>query len=117
MAYIPKFNPNTTNYDPAGYAEMMDYEERLQIASDIEEERKEEIREELGSDKLIEKASDGFGEFFSSKYRDYADKILNSVVQAIVLEGEYGKISLTEVVSCLPDEAKQMLENYIFDHE
>lgn len=65
------------NPDPPGYREMMQYEEDSQRASDAAEEKKQEILEKLEDDELIDIAGEAFGELFSTKYSDEADKLTN----------------------------------------
>ena len=70
-------NENTTNPEPVGYLKMMQYEEALQRASDAAEEKKQEILEKLEDDELIDIAAEAFGELFSTKHSDEADKLIN----------------------------------------
>ena len=51
-------NENTTNPEPVGYLKMMQYEEDSQRASDLAEEEKQEILEELEDDNLIDVAAE-----------------------------------------------------------
>ena len=108
-------NENITNPDPAGYREMMQYEEALQRASDAAEEKKQEILEKLEDDELIDIASEAFGELFSTKHSDEADKLTNEIVKALVL-GCNKDMTVRELLSNLSLEAEKIVTDYIFTH-
>ena len=86
------------NPDPPGYREMMQYEEDSQRASDAAEEKKQEILEKLEDDELIDIATEAFGELYSTKHSDEADKIINKIVKALVL-GCYKDMTVRELLS------------------
>ena len=103
------------NSDPPGYREMMQYEEDSQRASDAAEEKKQEILEELEDDNLIDIAAEAFGELFSTKHSDEADKIINKIVKALVL-GCYKDMTVRELLSNLSLEAEKIVTDYILTH-
>lgn len=108
-------NENTTNPEPAGYLKMMQYEEDSQRASDAAEEKKQEILEELEDDKLIDVAAEAFGELYSTKHSDEADKLINEIVKALVL-GCNKEMTVRELLSNLSLEAEKIVTNYILTH-
>ena len=108
-------NENITNPEPAGYWEMMQYEEDSQRASDAAEEKKQEILEKLEDDELIDIAAEAFGELFSTKYSDEADKIINEIVKAIG-SGCNKEMTVGELLSNLSLEAEKIVNDYIFTH-
>lgn len=103
------------NPEPAGYWEMMQYEEDSQRASDLAEEEKQRKLEMLEDDELITTASEAFGELFSTNYSGAADKILNEIVKAIVL-GCPKDMSIRQLLSYLPLEAEEIVTDYILKH-
>ena len=103
------------NPEPAGYWEMMQYEEDSQRASDLAEEEKQRKLEMLEDDELITTASEAFGELFSTNYSGAADKILNEIVKAIVL-GCPKDMSIRQLLSHLPLEAEKIITDYILKH-
>ena len=108
-------NENTTNPEPVGYWEMMQYEEDSQRASDAAEEKKQEILEKLEDDELIDVAGEAFGELFSTKYSDEADKLTNEIVKAIV-SGCNQDMTVRELLSHLSLEAEKIVTDYILTH-
>ena len=108
-------NENTTSPEPAGYLKMMQYEEDLQRASDAAEEKKQEILEKLEDDELIDIAAEAFGELFSTKYSNEADKIINEIVKAIG-SGCNKEMTVGELISNLSSGAEKVVTDYIFTH-
>ena len=103
------------NPDPAGYRKMMQYEEDSQRASDAAEEKKQEILEKLEDDELIDIAGEAFGELYSTKHSDEADKLINEIVKALVL-GCNKEMTVRELLSNLSLEAEKIVTNYILTH-
>ncbi|QHJ77752.1 MAG: hypothetical protein [Bacteriophage sp.] len=103
------------NPDPPGYREMMQYEEDSQRASDAAEEKKQEILEKLEDDELIDIAAEAFGELFSTKHSDEADKLINEIVKALVL-GCHKDMTVRELLSNLSLGAEKIVTDYIFTH-
>lgn len=108
-------NENTTSSEPVGYLKMMQYEEALQRASDAAEEKKQEILEKLEDDELIDIAAEAFGELFSTKHSDEADKLTNEIVKALVL-GCNQNMTVRQLLSHLSLEAEKIVTDYIFTH-
>ena len=108
-------NENTTNPEPVGYLKMMQYEEAMQRASDAAEEKKQEILEKLEDDELIDIAAEAFGELFSTKHSDEADKLTNEIVKALVL-GCHKDMTVRELLSNLSLEAEKKVTDYILKH-
>ncbi|PCL21279.1 hypothetical protein CPT77_02760 [Snodgrassella alvi] len=108
-------NENTTNPEPVGYLKMMQYEEDSQRASDAAEEKKQEILEKLEDDELIDIAAEAFGELFSTKHSDEADKLTNEIVKAIG-SGCNKEMTVGELISNLSSGAKKIVNDYIFTH-
>ncbi|NUF09819.1 hypothetical protein [Snodgrassella sp. ESL0324] len=108
-------NGNITNPEPVGYRKMMQYEEALQRASDEAEEKKQEILEKLEDDKLIDIAAEAFGELYSTKYSDEADKLTNEIVKALVL-GCHKDMTVRELLSNLSLEAEKIVTDYVLTH-
>ena len=108
-------NENVTNPDPSGYREMMQYEEDSQRASDAAEEKKQEILEKLEDDELVDIAGEAFGELFSTKYSDEADKLTNEIVKALVL-GCHKDMTVRQLLSHLSLEAEKIVTDYILTH-
>lgn len=108
-------NENTTNPEPSGYLKMMQYEEDSQRASDAAEEKKQEILEKLEDDELIDIAAEAFGELFSTKHSDEADKLTNEIVKALVL-GCHKDMTVRQLLSNLSSGAKKIVNDYIFTH-
>ena len=108
-------NENITNPDPAGYLKMMQYEEALQKASDAAEEKKQEILEKLEDDELVDIAAEAFGELYSTKYSDEADKLTNEIVKALVL-GCHKDITVRQLLSNLSLGAEKIVTDYILTH-
>ena len=108
-------NENTTNPEPVGYLKMMQYEEDLQKASDAAEEKKQEILEKLEDDELVDIAAEAFGELFSTKYSDEADKLTNEIVKALVL-GCHKDMTVRQLLSHLSLEAEKIVTDYILTH-
>ena len=108
-------NENTTNPEPVGYLKMMQYEEDSQRASDAAEEKKQEILEKLEDDELIDIAAEAFGELFSTKHSDEADKLTNEIVKALVL-GCYKDMTVRQLLSHLSLEARKNVTDYILTH-
>ncbi|NUF79316.1 hypothetical protein GY065_10425 [Snodgrassella sp. ESL0323] len=108
-------NENITNPEPVGYLKMMQYEEDLQRASDAAEEKKQEILEKLEDDELIDIAGEAFGELFSTKYSDEADKLINWIVKALVL-GYHKDMTVRLLLSHLSLEAEKIVTDYILTH-
>lgn len=108
-------NENTTNPEPVGYLKMMQYEEDSQRASDAAEEKKQEILEKLEDDELIDIAAEAFGELFSTKHSDEADKLTNEIVKAIG-SGCNKEMTVGELISHLSSGAKKIVNDYIFTH-
>ena len=108
-------NENTTNPEPVGYLKMMQYEEDLQRASDAAEEKKQEILEKLEDDELIDIAAEAFGELFSTKHSDEADKLTNEIVKTLVL-GCYKDMTVRQLLSHLSLEARKNVTDYILTH-
>ena len=103
------------NLDPAGYLKMMQYEEDSQRANDAAEEKKQEILEKLEDDELIDIAGEAFGELYSTKHSDEADKLTNEIVKALVL-GCHKDMTVRELLSHLSLEARKNVTNYILTH-
>ena len=103
------------NPDPSGYREMMQYEEDSQRASDAAEEKKQEILEKLEDDELIDIAAEAFGELYSTKHSDEADKLINEIVKALVL-GCNKEMTVRELLSNLSLEAEKIVTDYILTH-
>ena len=108
-------NENTTNPEPIGYHDLIAYEEALQRASDAAEEKKQEILEKLEDDELIDIAGEAFGELFSTKHSDEADKLTNEIVKALVL-GCHKDMTVRQLLSNLSLEAEKIVTDYIFTH-
>ena len=108
-------NENTTNPEPAGYLKMMQYEEAMQRASDAAEEKKQEILEKLEDDELIDIAGEAFGELYSTKHSNEADKIINEIVKAIV-SGCNKDMTVRQLLSHLSLEAEKIVTDYILTH-
>ena len=108
-------NENATNPEPVGYLKMMQYEEALQRASDAAEEKKQEILEKLEDDELIDIAAEAFGELFSTKYSDEADRLINWIVKALVL-GSHKDMTVRLLLSYLSSEAEKIVTDYILTH-
>ena len=108
-------NENTTNPEPVGYWEMMQYEEDSQRASDAAEEKKQEILEKLEDDELIDIAGEAFGELYSTKHSDEADKLINEIVKAIV-SGCNQDMTVRQLLSNLSLGARKNVTDYIFTH-
>ena len=108
-------NENVTSPEPAGYLKMMQYEEDLQRASDAAEEKKQEILEKLEDDKLIDIAGEAFGELFSTKHSDEADKLTNEIVKALVL-GCNQNMTVRQLLSHLSLGAEKIVTDYILTH-
>lgn len=108
-------NGNTTNPEPAGYLKMMQYEEAMQRASDAAEEKKQEILEKLEDDELVDIAAEAFGELFSTKHSDEADRLINGIVKALVL-GCHKDMTVRELLSNLSLEAEKIVTDYILKH-
>ena len=103
------------NPDPPGYLKMMQYEEALQRASDEAEEKKQEILEKLEDDELIDIAAEAFGELYSTKHSDEADRLINEIVKALVL-GCYKDMTVRQLLSNLSLEAEKIVTDYILTH-
>ena len=112
---INSWNENTTNPEPAGYYDLIAYEEALQRASDAAEEKKQEILEELEDDNLIDVAAEAFGELYSTKYSGEADKIINEIVKAIG-SGCNKEMTVGELISNLSSGAEKIVTDYVFTH-
>ena len=112
---INSWNENTTNPEPAGYYDLIAHEEALQRASDEAEEKKQEILEKLEDDELIDIAAEAFGELFSTKYSDEADKLINWIVKALVL-GCHKDMTVRLLLSHLSSEAEKIITDYILTH-
>ena len=110
MLQVYVYNP-----DPSGYREMMQYEEDSQRASDEAEEKKQEILEKLEDDELIDIAAEAFGELFSTKHSDEADRLINEIVKALVL-GCHKDMTVRQLLSNLSLGARKFLTDYIFTH-
>lgn len=108
-------NENTTSPEPVGYLKMMQHEEDSQRASDAAEEKKQEILEKLEDDELIDIAGEAFGELYSTKHSDEADKLTNEIVKALVL-GCNQEMTLRELLSNLSLEAEKIITDYILTH-
>ena len=108
-------NENTTNPEPVGYHDLIAYEEALQRASDAAEEKKQEILEELEDDNLVKVAGEAFGELFSTKHSDEADKLTNEIVKALVL-GCHKDMTVRQLLSHLSLEAEKIVTDYILTH-
>ena len=108
-------NENTTNPEPVGYHNLIAHEEALQRASDEAEEKKQEIREKLENDELIDIAAEAYGELYSTKYSSEADKIINEIVKAIK-SGCNKEMTVGELISNLSSGAKKIVNDYIFTH-
>ena len=108
-------NESATNPEPAGYLKMMQYEEDSQRASDAAEEKKQEILEKLEDDELVDIAGEAFGELFSTKYSDEADKLTNEIVKALVL-GCHKDMTVRQLLSHLSLEAEKIVTDYILTH-
>ena len=108
-------NENITNPEPAGYLKMMQYEEAMQRASDAAEEKKQEILEKLEDDELIDIAGEAFGELYSTKHSDEADKLTNEIVKALVL-GCHKDMTVRQLLSHLSLEAEKIVTDYILTH-
>ncbi|PIT61634.1 hypothetical protein BHC47_06045 [Snodgrassella alvi] len=108
-------NENTTSPEPVGYLKMMRYEEALQRASDAAEEKKQEILEKLEDDELIDIAGEAFGELYSTKHSDEADKLTNEIVKALVL-GCNKDMTVRQLLSHLSLEAEKIVTDYILTH-
>ena len=108
-------NENTTNPEPVGYWEMMQYEEDSQRASDAAEEKKQEIREKLKNDEMIDIAAEAYGELYSTKYSGEADKIINEIVKAIGSDCNK-EMTVGELISNLSSGAEKIVNDYIFTH-
>ncbi|AHN29266.1 hypothetical protein SALWKB2_1884 [Snodgrassella alvi wkB2] len=108
-------NENVTSPEPAGYWEMMQYEEDSQRASDAAQEKKQEILEELEDDNLIDIAAEAFGELYRTKYSNEADKIINEIVKAIG-SGCNKEMTVGELISNLSSGAEKVVTDYIFTH-
>ena len=108
-------NENTTSSEPVGYLKMMQYEEDSQRASDEAEEKKQEILEKLEDDELVDIAAEAFGELFSTKHSDEADKLTNEIVKALVL-GCHKDMTVRELLSHLSLEAEKIVTDYILTH-
>ncbi|WP_367481856.1 hypothetical protein ABX022_09755 [Snodgrassella alvi] len=108
-------NENTTNPEPAGYLKMMQYEEALQRASDLAEEEKQEILEELEDDNLIDVAAEAYGELYRTKYSNEADKLTNEIVKALVL-GCNKDMTVRQLLSHLSLGAEKIVTDYILTH-
>ena len=108
-------NENTTSSEPVGYLKMMQYEEDSQRASDAAQEKKQEILEKLEDDELIEIAGEAFGELFSTKHSDEADRLINEIVKALVL-GCNKEMTVRELLSNLSLEAEKIVTDYILTH-
>nr|WP_279040614.1 hypothetical protein [Snodgrassella alvi] len=108
-------NENTTNPEPVGYLKMMQYEEDSQRASDEAEEKKQEILEKLEDDELVDIAAEAFGELFSTKHSDEADKLTNEIVKALVL-GCHKDMTVRQLLSHLSLEAEKIVTDYILTH-
>ena len=103
------------NPDPSGYREMMQYEEDSQRASDEAEEKKQEIREKLKNDEMIDIAAEAYGELYRTKYSGEADKIINEIVKAIG-SGCNKEMTVGELISNLSSGAEKVVTDYIFTH-
>ena len=112
---INSWNENTTNPEPNGYYDLIAHEEALQRASDAAEEKKQEILEKLEDDELIDIAAEAFGELYSTKHSDEADKLINEIVKALVL-GCYKDMTVRQLLSHLSLEAEKIVTDYIFTH-
>ena len=112
---INSWNENTTNPEPTGYYDLIAHEEALQRASDAAEEKKQEILEKLEDDELIDIAAEAFGELFSTKHSDEADKLINEIVKAIG-SGCNKEMTVGELLSNLSLEAEKIVTDYIFKH-
>lgn len=108
-------NENITNPEPIGYHDLIAYEEALQRVSDAAEEKKQEILEKLEDDELVDIAGEAFGELFSTKYSDEADKLTNEIVKALVL-GCHKEMTVRELLSNLSLEAEKIVTDYILTH-
>ena len=108
-------NENIASSEPVGYLKMMQYEEDSQRASDAAEEKKQEILEKLEDDELIDIAGEAFGELFSTKHSDEADKLTNEIVKALVL-GCHKDMTVRQLLSNLSLEAEKIVTDYIFTH-
>ena len=108
-------NENTTNPEPVGYHNLIAHEEALQRASDAAEEKKQEILEKLEDDELIDIAGEAFGELFSTKYSDEADKLINWIVKALVL-GCHKDMTVRQLLSHLSLDAEKIVTDYILTH-
>ena len=108
-------NENTTSSEPVGYLKMMQYEEDSQRASDEAEEKKQEILEKLEDDELVDIAAEAFGELFSTKHSDEADKLTNEIVKALVL-GCHKDMTVRQLLSHLSLEAEKIVTDYILTH-
>lgn len=108
-------NENTTNPEPVGYHDLIAYEEALQRASDAAEEKKQEILEKLEDDELIDIAAEAFGELYSTKHSDEADKLTNEIVKALVL-GCHKDMTVRQLLSNLSLGARKFLTDYILTH-
>ena len=108
-------NENTTNPEPVGYLKMMQYEEDSQRASEAAEEKKQEILEKLEDDELVDIAGEAFGELFSTKHSDEADRLINEIVKALVL-GCNQDMTVRQLLSHLSLEAEKIVTDYILTH-
>jgi len=108
-------NENVTSPEPVGYLKMMQYEEDLQRASDAAEEKKQEILEKLEDDELVDIAGEAFGELYSTKHSDEADKLINGIVKALVL-GCHKDMTVRQLLSNLSLEAEKIITDYILTH-
>ena len=94
---------------------MIAHEEALQRASDAAKEKKQEILEKLEDDELIDIAGEAFGELFSTKHSDEADKLINEIVKALVL-GCHKEMTVRQLLSHLSLEAEKIETDYLFTH-
>jgi len=94
---------------------LIAHEEALQRASDAAKEKKQEILEKLEDDELIDIAGEAFGELFSTKHSDEADKLINEIVKALVL-GCHKEMTVRQLLSHLSLEAEKIETDYLFTH-
>lgn len=116
MITLKTINPNVTNCDPAGYRDLMEYEDLLQNESDILEEDKEAALEKLEDDELVVISDEAFGELLNSKHCAEIQKVMNEIVKAVILGGHYKDQPLSKILSHLSLESEKLLSEYVINH-
>ncbi|MCO6506222.1 MAG: hypothetical protein J6570_03825 [Snodgrassella sp.] len=104
---------NNTNPEPIGFWDEMAQMVSEWDLSQFPMQTKPQPEKRLANNELADVAYEAIRQLYHTKYDICLIKVANELVKAIVLGGDYGQQTVSQILNHLPPAAKKMVTEYV----